>query len=143
MKQLIMGVLASIMLVSNIAVAQAASGLKDAFPPTPVTPALPGLTVEPELFVINVKAVCGSLKQIEDILRSADEFVFAKQVAFRAAGPIEMPGNPAPAVMTVNPRTTSWTIIENLAPNVYCITSHGPAMAPGGSGVGQRIFFKE
>lgn len=143
MKQLITGVLASIMLVSSIALAQESSGLKEAFPPTPVTPALPGLTVEPEVFVISVKAVCGSLKQIEEILRPANEYVFAKQIAFRAAGPIEMPGNPAPAVMTVNPRTTSWTIIENLAPNVYCITANGPAMTPGGSGVGQKVFFKE
>lgn len=140
MKRLLLGVLA-FMLISTQAFAQEDSGLRKAFPTEPIRPALPGLVSEDKPFEINVKAVCGSMEQIEDILKPAGEYVFARLVAIRAAGPIPIPGNPAPAVITANPKSTSWSVIENLAPGVYCIVAGGPIMAPFGPGVGQKVIY--
>jgi len=142
MKKLILGVLASItMLVSSSVFAQE-QDILDAFPPMPVPPALPGLVVENEPFVINVKAICGTIEHIKDILSPAEEKVFAKMVAARSSGPIPFPGNPAPAVMTLNPATGSWSIIENLAPGVYCMTASGFGMTPFND-PGQKINYKK
>jgi len=109
------------------------------FPEGKVEPALPGLTPENQPFVIKVKVLCGTASQMEALLVPAKEIVMAKLVVVRASGPVELPGRPAPGVMMINPRTKTWTILENLAPNVYCITGAGPAMAPFGDGVGQAV----
>lgn len=142
MKKLILGVLASITMLVSSAVFAQEQDILDAFPPMPVPPALPGLAAENEPFEINIKAVCGTIEHIKQMLSASQEKVFVKMIAVRAAGPIQFPGNPAPAVMTLNPATGSWSIIENLAPGVYCMTAMGFGMTPFND-PGQKINYKK
>jgi len=142
MKKLILGVLASITMLASSMVFAQEQDLLDAFPSTPVPPALPGLVVENEPFVINVKAICGTMDHIKEMLSTSQEKVFAKMVAARAAGPIMFPGNPAPAIFTLHPPTGSWSLIENLSPNVYCLTASGFGMTPF-KDPGQKINYKK
>lgn len=142
MKKLIVGVLASITLLASSTVFAQQSGIEDVFPPMPVPPALPGLAVEGEPFMINTKSLCGSMEQLKKMLASAGEVPIGKMIAVRAAGPIQFPGNPAPAVMTLNLQTRSWSLIENLAPGVYCMTASGFALTPLDD-IGQKVNYKK
>lgn len=141
MKKLIVGVLASMTMLASSTVFAQQNSIGDAFPPAEVPPALPGLVLDEEPFMINGKALCGSLKQMDAMLNSVGEVVIARMVAVRAAGPIQFPGNPAPAVMTLNPETSTWSIIENLAPGVYCMTASGLGLTPF-NGIGQKVNYK-
>ena len=144
MKKLFLALAMTLIFASPVYAEQQTPGkFLPGFPQENLAPALPGLVAENEVFVIKVKALCGSAPQIEALLKPSQEIVFGKFVAARASGPIEMPGNPAPGVLMLNPKTTSWTFIENLAPGVYCITAGGPTMTPYGDGIGQKIDYKK
>jgi len=141
MKKLIVGVLASMTMLASSTVFAQQNSIGDAFPPMPVPPALPGLGLDEEPFMINGKAMCGSLLQMDEMLNSVGEIVIVKMIAVRAAGPIQFPGNPAPAVMTFNLESGTWSLIENLAPDVYCMTASGFGLTPFAGG-GQKINYK-
>ena len=135
-------VIASNLLMHNAAAFNQSLEL-DYLPPQGSWPrAFPGLVPEPEPFELLVKAICGTQDQINAILEKSGEQTQLIAAAWRSAGQITFPGIVIPAVLLINPTTTSWTLVENLAPNVFCITALGPALRPNSQWNSQKAVHK-
>jgi hypothetical protein len=81
-----------------------------------------------EVIKLPTDLVCGSESGISEVLEKYGEIPFATMTAFR-----EIPGEGFtnnPMVIFVNPKTKTFTIIERITKNIYCVVSLGDNINP-------------
>lgn len=85
-------------------------------------------SIASESIKLPTELICGSEKGFEAVLEKYGEIPFATMTSSR-----EIPGigfSINPMVIFVNPQTKTYTIVEQLADNVYCVVALGEAIAP-------------
>jgi hypothetical protein len=78
--------------------------------------------------IVKVEAVCISEKDLESVIDG--EFKELPMLTMVSTREINGKEIAIPAVMFVNPKTQTWTIVEKWADNRYCIVGVGANVAP-------------
>ena len=86
---------------------------------------LPTIAFANELVLFQ--AMCLDRETMQKVLSDNNEEPFATGVGHRVSGDTKVFH---PAVMFVNSKTGSWTLVEITSENMYCITSVGSKMQP-------------
>jgi len=76
---------------------------------------------------VNFETVCVSQKMLEESMMKHGEKPFITAVGHRLNGDKRAFH---PVVMFMNPNTKSWTLVERIEPNTFCIIGIGTKMEP-------------
>jgi hypothetical protein len=85
-------------------------------------------SIADEVIKLPTELVCASEAGMSEVLDKYGEIPFATMTAFR-----EIPGagfTNNPMVVFVNPKTKTFTIIEQITKDIYCVVSLGDNISP-------------
>lgn len=77
---------------------------------------------------IDTKISCTSYEILNEVLEKYGEIPFVSMTAYRVVGSGRVVAHPA--IMFVNPKTKSYTIVEKFSDALYCIVSTGEELSP-------------
>ena len=87
---------------------------------------LPALAIA-QVEYVNFETVCVSQKMLEESMTKHGEKPFITAVGHRFVGDKKVFN---PVVMFMNPDTKSWTLVEKVEPNSFCVIGVGTKMEP-------------
>ena len=87
----------------------------------------PSIASESNALMLKIEIPCGTLEAIGDVLKQHGE-----TPALTAAGIRDLGGRAVtvPSVLFINPKTKSWTLVEQIGENIYCVPALGQEMTP-------------
>jgi len=85
-------------------------------------------SIASDITKLRTELVCGNELGIGEVLDKYGEIPFATMTSMRDIPGVGVTNNPI--VIFVNPKTKTYTIIERLSKNVYCIVSLGDNISP-------------
>ena len=86
------------------------------------------ISIASEITKVPTELLCGTDSQFNSVLEKYGEIPFATMISMR-----EIPGvgfRSFAMVIFVNPKTKSYTMLEQMAPDLYCIISIGENIEP-------------
>jgi hypothetical protein len=81
-----------------------------------------------EVIKLPTELVCASEAGVEEVLNKYGEIPFATMTTFREISGSGFTNNPM--VIFVNPKTKTFTILEQITTDLYCVVSLGDNISP-------------
>lgn len=85
-------------------------------------------SIASEILQIDTKLSCASWERINETLEKYGEIPFVNMNAYRALRNNDVMN--LPAIMFVNPKTKSYTLVEKFSDQLYCVVSIGEQVSP-------------
>jgi hypothetical protein len=86
------------------------------------------ISIASEITKLPTELICGNENGISDVLEKYGEKPFATMSTVREIPGVGLTDNPM--VIFVNPETRSYTIVERITKNTYCIVAVGDGISP-------------
>ena len=87
----------------------------------------PSRASEPNAAIIKIEIPCGTLESVGDVLKKHGELPALTATGVRQIGEQFIT---VPVVLFINPKTKSWTLVESIRDNFYCVPALGHEMTP-------------